>query len=117
MAQGVSHFICPQLYDDDEGQTPLHMAIVAGHLDVVEILIRDASHHLDMKSRDEGMTALHYAAQGGHVAILQALLDAGASVDIVDFEGRMPLYRALHEGHRDAANMLKEEEDGRSIDQ
>ena len=90
MAQGVSHFICPQLYDDDEGQTPLHMAIVAGHLDVVEILIRDASHHLDMKSRDEGMTALHYAAQGGHVAILQALLDAGASVDIVDFEGRMP---------------------------
>lgn len=62
------------------GRTALHLAVAAGHADVVQILCT-ASDIVDVNALDASShTALHAAAASGHVAILERLL-ATPSVD------------------------------------
>lgn len=55
----------------DEGGTAFHLAAEAGHLDVMEELLRAGA---DPEIRDDkGRTAMHWAAYGGQLGALQVL--------------------------------------------
>lgn len=63
-------------------QTLLHLAAFAGHLAVVDLLLRRG---LDVNARDDVVKgdntyAMHWAAAAGHLDILRRLADAGGDV-------------------------------------
>jgi ankyrin repeat protein len=59
-----------------DGSSSLHVASLKGHLDIVNLLIKN---NADVNIRDENhITPLHVAAQQGHVFIIETLLKAGA---------------------------------------
>jgi ankyrin repeat protein len=53
-----------------------------------------------------GWTALRRAARGGHARAVQALLAAGAAVDLADASGQVPLSMAAFEGQEAVARLL-----------
>lgn len=80
------------------GETALIYAIRSGRLDMLSILIEagaDVNARFDIRS-DGSMweTVLHTAAQCPSVRVVQALLDAGADKDAVDYEGCTAAERA-----------------------
>ena len=66
---------------DIGGRTPLMIAAVNGHADILrELLTANA----DVKARSSmGMNAVSFAAAGGHVAVLRLLLERDGSLDEV----------------------------------
>ncbi|KAL1130894.1 hypothetical protein AAG570_012135 [Ranatra chinensis] len=55
-----------------------------------------------------GATALHVAAAKGYIKVMDLLLQAGANVDMQDFDGWTPLHAAAHWGQREACEILVE---------
>ena len=68
---------------------PLHAAVLAGDLDLVNHFI--TVHMADVNARDGDETPLHYAANGGHAAIASVLIAAGADVNAKNDEDETPL--------------------------
>jgi hypothetical protein len=61
---------------DENGRTPLHLAVMGGHQVTVEILLRSGA---DVNAVDNrGKTALDLAESGGHSALAALLLGKGA---------------------------------------
>ena len=100
--------------------TPLHIAAMGGHVDVVLTLLHFKA---DVSARDsEGVSALHWAAQGGHAALIPPLLRAAEDAeaagksgggleglrDAADSAGRVALHVASAAGHELAAAALME---------
>jgi len=92
------------------GGTPLHRAVQNGHVDVVKILIENGA---DIEARyavkyGVGTTPLHFAidAESNRIEVMSLLLNAGASVNVVDSFGSPLLYSAIHVGHLDAVELL-----------
>ena len=54
------------------------------------------------------MDLLHEAVKSGNKHMVQLLLDRGAEPNKVDCLGRTPLSRFLMMGHKDIANLLKD---------
>jgi ankyrin repeat protein len=80
---------------EPNGATPIIVAAMFGHADLVDLLIeRKAT--LDVQNND-GATALHVAALFGHPDAITALLGAGASTNIRNQDGltALGLVRAL----------------------
>ena len=74
------------------GRTPLHLAVMAGRRDVVELLL---SHGADPNARDAaGQTPLHWAVGEGHVDIVELLLERSADPNAKDYAGNTPLHTA-----------------------
>ena len=84
---------------DNKGETPLHIAVDKGHLEIVKLLVEKGA---DINARVsyppdgkwEGGTALHYAIESD-LEIAKFLIEKGADANIHDFEGQSPLDRAL----------------------
>ncbi len=73
----------------DEGQTPLHVAVILGEYAMVEYLINNKA---AVSAKDSsGATALHEAVRYGHLEIVNLLLDNGADVNARDSLGKTPL--------------------------
>jgi ankyrin repeat protein len=51
-------------------------------------------------------TALHMAARRGHLEIARVLLDCGATVDVKDRKGEIPLQRAINCRRHAVAQLL-----------
>ena len=68
---------------------PLHAAVLAGDLDLVNHFI--TVHMADVNARDDDDTPLHYAANGGHAAIASVLIAAGADVNAKNDDDDTPL--------------------------
>lgn len=85
--------------------TPLHLAVTSGNLDVFEILRqRGASLSLADVS---GLMPIHMAAIAGSVSILEALLDAGVGVDVRDIiNDETALHKASRRGFVDCVQLL-----------
>jgi uncharacterized protein len=82
-------------------ESPLMMAALKGHLDVVKKLIaRDAD------VNKPGWTPLHYAATNGHLEIMQLLLDEHAYIDAESPNGTTPLMMAAQYGPATAVKLL-----------
>jgi len=84
------------------GFRPLHFAAASNDGPLLRILL-DLFHYLPssqytllLDARDrEGNTALHWSVLNGAVDAFVALIQAGATVNIANFEGRTPLHLAL----------------------
>jgi ankyrin repeat protein len=71
-------------------------------LDIVRELLADT--RVDVNHADKSrMTALHYAAQYGYLNIVTALLDAGASAEAQNSEGKT----ALEVATADCATLIR----------
>lgn len=73
---------------DRVGATPLLLAVVGGHLQMVKYL---ASKGASVDASDlKGYTALHYAALKGRVSIFRWLSEAGADTGVRNSKGQTP---------------------------
>lgn len=76
-------------YADNAGNTPLQIASLNGHEQIVQFLI-EAGCKLDCKNLD-GETPLLDAVENGHIGVVKLLLDAGVNPRKADAEGHEPL--------------------------
>lgn len=68
----------------------LHEAAANGHEELLRLLLH---HGADPNCRDalQGCTPLHYAAEADNVAVAEALIEAGARLDLLSRTGQSPL--------------------------
>lgn len=86
------------------GQTPLHAALEAGHVDTALLLIEAGA---EVSVADTGgHTPFHIAAEKGFVPVVKALLERGADAHAVDAEDRTPLSRAVTRGHTEVIDLI-----------
>ena len=101
-------------------QTPLHLAIVGQHEAVIDVIVNRTGNGSSMKgevssalmtpnlnaknSRDQ--TPLSLAIHSGQHSIAQMLINAGASVNIIDANGLSLLHSAIIDGDEDNARFL-----------
>jgi ankyrin repeat protein len=121
MAESVDVNATTAPYDNrygTDGVTPLHLAVEAGHAQMVHFLLcagakvtvrtgRYIDHNCDAE------TPLHIAARNGHQPVAQLLIEAGADCNGVPHEeqypGRkLPLNLAAEHGHIGVARLLIE---------
>lgn len=81
--------IDPFTYVDSGGDNLMHIAAQLGDLDTVKLLVV-AGIAIDLKG-DMGFTALHYAYDNKHLGVVNFLLERGASPDIKNEFGKIPL--------------------------
>lgn len=82
---------------DSRGQTPLHVAALRGHKNVVRALLSIGA-RVDACCQFK-WTPLHLAALAGHVDVIRLLHSAGANVETFDQYDWTPLNAAAKEGH------------------
>jgi len=76
------------------GETPLHVAAVAGSKEVLELLITNGA---DLNAANpRGRTPLHLAAEKHGKSAVEVLACHGADVNIKDKYGETPLQSARH---------------------
>ncbi|KAJ3107866.1 hypothetical protein HDU96_007749 [Phlyctochytrium bullatum] len=89
---------------NNSGYTALASAFSVGNEDAVRALIGGGA-NLNVKSK---WPPLHTAVFAGALDIAKLLLDAGASPNFIDSNGKAPLHIALEQGKTDAVVMLLE---------
>ncbi|KAJ5569704.1 amidase signature domain-containing protein [Penicillium hispanicum] len=87
------------------GRNPLHEATLYNRVEVVNILLGFADIEVDALEL-YGRAALFFAAKEGNCATLEALVSAGASLNIKDRYGATPLFAAVRNGHQEATELL-----------
>ena len=93
--------------DDPDELTTLHVAAGAGQLAVVEYLLSPAVKADPRAAGTNNFSPLHSAAMNGHAAVCEALLRAGAEVDIqTDTQQTTPLHNAAFGGHLETIQVL-----------
>src|SRR6266478_249224 len=89
---------------DKDGYTPLHLAAVEGHTDVVKYLLAGKADVNALDKDDE--TPLHLAAFKGHKDVVELLLTSRADVNAKADDGTTPLHLATQKDHKDMASLL-----------
>jgi len=88
---------------DLDGFSPLVLAVMAGRVHVVEILL---SCNVAVDSREPSdLNPLCLAAKGGHVVITKLLLERGAKI-IANAEGLTPQALAARDGHLEVLRLV-----------
>ncbi len=85
-------------------ESPLMLASLKGHLDIVEKLISKGA---DINKT--GWTPLHYAASTGQLAIITLLLENSAYIDAESPNGTTPLMMAAMYGNQASVKLLLQE--------
>uniref|UniRef100_A0A182J502 ANK_REP_REGION domain-containing protein n=1 Tax=Anopheles atroparvus TaxID=41427 RepID=A0A182J502_ANOAO len=86
--------VAPELIEaaDEDGFTPLHLAVIQGNLQLANLLLANGA---DVNALDnEGHSVVHWATVCGEVDALRAVLSAGADVSTPDINGGSPLHYA-----------------------
>lgn len=79
------------------GAVPLHKATYHGYLEITKLLAAAKGAHLDYQGPSNGYTPLHDALWHSYPDCAQALIDAGARVDLVAYDGKLPVDIAVQE--------------------
>jgi len=97
--------------EGEDGDRPLHIASLYGHLACVQILLA-AGASIEVRDEDGGLP-LHDACAGGYREIVSMLLRAANSqeqlkrvLDSFDIDGDTPLHHAARGNHSDVVQML-----------
>uniref|UniRef100_A0A8C5T5B5 Ankyrin repeat domain 27 n=1 Tax=Malurus cyaneus samueli TaxID=2593467 RepID=A0A8C5T5B5_9PASS len=89
---------------NQEGFTPLHMAALHGHGELVSLLLR---HGASASARNAKLAApLHLACQKGHLQVVKCLMDYNAKQNKKDIYGNTPLIYACSNGHYETTALL-----------
>lgn len=91
---------------DKEGNTPLHISVKNGNI-IVEMLLADST-WINIPNHDT-LTPLHIAAERGYIGIVNALLSAGADINIKDRWGNPPYNLAHRNNFNKTAELIKPE--------
>ena len=80
----------------NKGNTPLHIATSKGHKEIVEVLLQHISRDklndfVNAKTTSSGTTSLHVAAERGYLEVVKSLLKHGATYNIENKEGKVPI--------------------------
>ncbi|KAG9401267.1 hypothetical protein AC1031_010026 [Aphanomyces cochlioides] len=87
------------------GSTPLMIASIQGHVQVVNVLSR--CNTLDLNAQDNnGSSALFLAASRGKTEVVRTLMEASAAVDLVCVNGKTALHVASENGHHEIVKLL-----------
>ena len=83
------------------GKTALHVAAEAGHVHIVEELVKQMSEeNLKIKDNEDGDTALAQAAYIGNYRMAEGMLGKNENlISIGDDDGNIPVVLALYNGH------------------
>ena len=74
------------LIRDEDGRTPLHLAVMKGQVEVVRKLF-SARRQVIWYKLDEGETILHSAVKQNHLGVLNLLLEQVGEVDFLNSKG------------------------------
>ena len=90
------------------GKTALHVAAEAGHVHIVEELVKPMSEeNLEIKDNEDGDTALAQAAYIGNYRMAECMLGKNENlITIGDDDGNIPVVMALFNGHLKLARYL-----------
>jgi len=84
--------------EDDTQWTPLHIASIRGHLEVVKLLLAHPNINVNLKDND-GQTLFLLGCLNGHVLVVRVLLkDPRVDVTLEDCNDRTPLWFASYYG-------------------
>ena len=89
-----------------DGATPLFMAVLNGHTEVVRFLVEEGKADVD-KVNKKNQTPINIAADGGRLEVVQFFLGKGADCTIEDAWGDTPLGAAKAGGHAEVAALLE----------
>lgn len=98
-------------FQDEQGETALHVAARFGHVECAEILLEGSSAQkidTELSERTYGWTPLFIACVDGHLSIVDLLIEAKADVDKLDWSGWSAKEHAALRGHIDLAMRLAE---------
>ena len=110
-AEAVKMFVDAQSMDlnyaDEDGHTPLVLAVNQGHVDVVEVLV-DGGADIELASDYPADVdcPLSAAASHGHLDLVKLLLEKGASIEGRGKDGRTALMTAAAKGRLGAVVLL-----------
>lgn len=85
---------------DDNESTPLHIAAIEGHLQIVKLLLAHGGATIEA-SDNNGRTALHHAVMSSSVEIVKELMDRKANRAAMDSMGWTPIKHARGSEKRD----------------
>ncbi|UKZ58786.1 uncharacterized protein TrAtP1_000109 [Trichoderma atroviride] len=95
----MKHLGTTALVSNKDGRTPLHEAVMKGHINIVKKFFT-YDIFLDRKNIDkednQNRTALHWAALGGYNTILDVLIKNGADVEKISRDGKTALHLAIN---------------------
>jgi len=91
--------------DNGHGEPALLRAVGAGHLRIVNYLIKRGC-DVNERRNGGGDTPLHIACGWGHLKQAVVLLRAGADIDALDDEKRTPVYYAVTQGHIEIVDFM-----------
>ena len=98
-------------YQDDQGETALHIAARFGHTECARILLEEHDGRkadMEVAEYSFGWTPLFIACVDGHVDIVRILIAAKASLERLDTSGWTAMEHAALRGHMDIAHILKD---------
>lgn len=121
---------------DSEGRSLISLAVQAGQIDVVKVLIAsgcvidgsidkvlhyaaainrvdlmdvlcDSFENIEVNSADlRGRTPIHVAASRGHVEVIRFCVSAGGKTGVLDHDASSPLHLAAQKGHLETTEYL-----------
>ncbi|KIW99978.1 uncharacterized protein Z518_10906 [Rhinocladiella mackenziei CBS 650.93] len=96
-------------YQDEQGDTALHVAARFGHLECAKLLL-EGSHlqkaNTELCEKTYGWTPLFIACVDGHLPIVELLIDGGADLEKLDSSGWNAKEHAALRGHVGIAQKL-----------
>lgn len=101
-------------WQDQTGETALHVAARFGNADCAKILLEGTEYQkadFELTENLFAWTPLHVACVDGHLSIVELLIGAGAKLNKPDASGWTAREHAALRGHMDIARRLSEAED------
>ena len=96
-------------YQDEQGETALHVAARFGHTECAQVLLNGCGNqkiNLELAEKTFGWTPLFIACVDGHLSIVQLLIAAGAKLHGPDTSGWSAKEHAVLRGHLALARLI-----------